>query len=143
MEEKKDSVLEAIKLKRKKLKPEDETESLQRKLQLQIISAMKLTNASYERMMKKLETHVIETNDDEENVDFAMEIAKLVPFNFTTCAEGIVPLGLEKYAFGVYIETLHRIAIHLAEMWNEKHTFIPVLLLKRDDGTVLTCFKTK
>ncbi len=136
-------MLEAIKAKRKKPKPEDETESLQRKLQLQIKSAMMLTDSAYKRMMKKLETHVVETNDDEENVEFAMEIVKLVSFNFTTCTEGIIPPGLVKYAFSVYIETLHHIAIHLAEMWNEKHPVIPVLLLKKDDGTVLTSFKTK
>ncbi len=143
MDSDKDFVLEAIKAKRKKLKPEDETESLQRMMQLQIKSAMLLTDASYKRMMKGMETHVIEKNDDEENVDFAIAIAKLVPFNFTTCVEGIVTPGLEKYASDVYIETLHHIAIHLADMWNEKHSLIPVLLLKQDDGTVLTSFKTK
>jgi hypothetical protein len=137
-----DSVLEAIKAKRKKLKP-DESELLQRKLQLQIKSAMMLTDASYGRMLRELEKRVVDTNDDEENVDFSIEIAKLVPFNFTTCAEGIIPPGLEKYACGVYFETLHHIAIHLAEIWNEKHPRIPVLLLKQDDGTVLTSFKTK
>jgi hypothetical protein len=94
-------------------------------------------------MLKSLEKHVVEANDNEENIEFAIDITSLAPFNYGIGMKEIVPKGLEEYAFGLFLETLHLIAIHLAEMWNEKHPLIPVLLLKKDNGTVLSSFKTK
>lgn len=138
-----DCVLEAIEAKSKKLKL-DETTSQRNKITVQILGAMKLTDAHYKRMIQNMEAMVIDCNDDVENVMFTINIKSLLPFSYTSVTQDLILAEeLEGYTKKVFEDGIHRISIHLAELWNEQHSLIPVLLLKQNDTTLLSSFKTK